>query len=45
MLSNNFAKTYNLNQAGQKALQQILEGHMQSRVFEDDGSDSTSLPF
>ena len=28
VLSNNFAKTYNLNQAGQKALQDILENHI-----------------
>ena len=28
VLSNNFAKTYNLNHAGQKALQDILENHI-----------------
>ena len=28
VLSNNFAKTYNLNSAGQKALQDILENHI-----------------
>ena len=47
LLAENFSKMYNLQPAGQRALQEILEAHIQmcTQLKLQEASDSESLPF
>ena len=43
VLASNFAKTYSLNLAGQKALQDILESHILGKGIEQEGSEGLQV--